>query len=102
MRASLALLTVALLSAHLPAAPVDYLRDVKPILTKHCFGCHGPDKQRSGPRLDTARAIFQGGNSGSIVVTGQSAASRLGHAITGSNDVSIMPPKPPRPADRQT
>src|SRR5256886_8001707 len=31
---------------------VDYTRDIKPLLTKHCAACHGPDKQRAGLRLD--------------------------------------------------
>ncbi len=42
-------------------APVDYNRDVKPILAAHCFKCHGPDaakrkggsKKSGGLRLDT-------------------------------------------------
>ena len=37
-----------------PTGPVDYTRDVKPILAQHCVKCHGPDKQRGGLRLDTA------------------------------------------------
>ena len=54
------LVTLALLLAtqlveaddKLPA--VDYLRQVKPILTRHCVGSHGIDKHESGYRLDIA------------------------------------------------
>jgi mono/diheme cytochrome c family protein len=78
------------------AEPVDYLRDIKPILRKHCSTCHGPAKQKSGFRLDTAAALLQGGNSGPAVVPGQSVESRLIQAVTGADDVPAMPPKGPR------
>jgi hypothetical protein len=78
------------------ADPVDYLRDVKPILAARCSACHGPDKQRSGLRLDTAAAVLKGGNSGPAVVPGKSGSSRLIQAVTGAADVPAMPPKGPR------
>jgi hypothetical protein len=86
------------LTAPLAAAePVDYVRDVKPILAARCYSCHGPEKQRSGLRLDTAAAALKGGNSGPAFVPGKSGASRLIQAITGtSDDVPAMPPEGPR------
>jgi mono/diheme cytochrome c family protein len=78
------------------AAPVDYLGEVKPILAKNCYACHGAAKQRGGLRLDTAAAALQGGNSGPAVVPGQGGSSRLLKAVTGRDDVKVMPPKGPR------
>ena len=49
------------------AAPVDYVRDVQPILTQHCVKCHGPAKEESGLRLDTAAALRTGGYSGAAM-----------------------------------
>ena len=39
---------------------VDYLRQVKPILTQRCYACHGALKQKGGLRLDTGEAIRRG------------------------------------------
>src|SRR5437016_528801 len=90
-----------LASPILAAEPVDYLRDVKPMLAQHCYSCHGAAKQRSGLRLDTAASARKGGNSGPAVVPGKSGASRLFLAITGADDVKVMPPKEPRLNARQ-
>ncbi len=79
------------LSAQEPA--VDYLRDVKPIFQKHCVGCHGPAKQKSGLRLDTAAHMLQGGSEGSVVAVGKSKDSRLLHVLTGVKDAPAMPPE---------
>ncbi len=86
-----------LLAGPLSAAePADYLRDVKPVLSRHCYACHGPDKQRSGLRLDTAAGLRKGGNAGPAVVPGHGSSSRLIQAVTGTGDVKAMPPKGPR------
>ena len=45
-------------------APVDYLRDVKPVLAEHCCRCHGASQQKSGLRLDTAALALKGGGVG--------------------------------------
>ncbi len=44
--------------------PFDYVRDVKPLLAKHCYACHGALKQKSGLRLDTVALMRKGGDSG--------------------------------------
>src|SRR5687768_17224867 len=36
----------------LSAAEPNFVSDVRPILEAHCFKCHGPEKQKSGYRLD--------------------------------------------------
>jgi hypothetical protein len=81
----------------LAAASVDFGRDVRPILTKHCIACHGENKQRGSLRLDSAVAVRLGGNSGPAVVPGKSGDSRLITAVSGGNDdIPVMPPKGPR------
>ncbi len=101
MRALLALCVVALLpSLALTAPDADYHHDIKPILARHCVGCHGPDKQRASLRLDTAKAIHVGGSSGPAVVAGKSADSLLVKAVLGLGDTKVMPPKGDRLSER--
>ncbi|MCA9142381.1 MAG: DUF1553 domain-containing protein [Planctomycetales bacterium] len=76
------------------ADEIDYLRDVKPILTNHCVKCHSAKKQESGLRLDLGGGVLRGGDGGPVVVAGQVARSRLIHIIKGEDeDVGLMPPE---------
>src|SRR4051812_27350694 len=44
----------ATMTASLSAAdaPVSFVRDVKPLLARRCFSCHGPTAHEGGLRLD--------------------------------------------------
>ncbi|MBX9791801.1 MAG: PSD1 and planctomycete cytochrome C domain-containing protein [Pirellulales bacterium] len=79
------------------AEAVDFTREIRPILAGHCFKCHGPDKQESGLRLDTAQGLQTGGYSGPAVAAGKSAESLLIKALTGADDASAMPPEGEKP-----
>jgi hypothetical protein len=92
-RVSLAIVLMSLAGPASGAEKTDYLRDVKPILSRRCYACHGALKQKSGLRLDTASAIRRGGESGPAVEPGKSGESLLIDAVTGSNGVTRMPPK---------
>src|SRR6185437_8243503 len=97
MKAFLTLCFAILLPGSLVAAEsVDYVRDIQPILAKHCTSCHGAKKQRSSLRLDTVRAAHIGGDSGPALVPGKSSESRLIQAVIGAKNVVAMPPKRPR------
>ncbi len=39
----------------------DYLKEIKPVLQKRCYACHGALKQEKNLRLDTARQIIDSG-----------------------------------------
>ena len=75
------------------ATPIDYARDVKPIFERRCFACHGALKQESGLRLDTARSILAGGESGPAVIRSDPAASVLVQRITSKDEAERMPPE---------
>ncbi len=91
-RGLLAIGAVCLLAGAARADDVDYLRDVKPILQKHCYDCHGPDQPQAGLRVDAAALAIAGGDSGAAIVPGDPAASRLLSAVEGTSDeISQMP-----------
>src|SRR5436853_2910611 len=73
--------------------PVDYLRDVKPILRDRCFACHGALKQRSELRLDTAAAMAKGGVAGPAVAAGDPEHSMLLERVTEPTEKERMPPQ---------
>jgi cytochrome c553 len=75
------------------ARRVDFLTDVRPVLARSCFACHGPDKQRGGLRLDVRAAALMGGDSGPVIRIGQSAESRLIRYVAGLAADKVMPPK---------
>ena len=77
----------------LVAAEVDYVRDIKPVLSRRCFSCHGGLKQEQDLRLDTAELMKKGGASGPAVIAGQSGTSLILSAIQGTNGASRMPPE---------
>ncbi len=84
------------LAATVGAASVDYVRDVKPLLTEACSQCHGAAQQKGGLRLDTAALALKGGDTGSAFKPRRSAESLLIQAVRGTHaDISRMPYKKP-------
>lgn len=72
---------------------VDFARDVRPMLDKHCVSCHGGEKQEAGLRLDLRQAAMLGGDSGKSIVPGKSAESRLIEYVAGVDPDLVMPPQ---------
>ena len=82
------------LSASLQAE-VGFNREVRPILSEHCFTCHGPDaKQRKGKlRLDVREEALQPAASGkAAIVPGQPKQSALMQRIRTTAPDEVMPP----------
>ncbi|MBN9522056.1 DUF1549 domain-containing protein [bacterium] len=75
------------------AAAVDFARDVRPILNRHCVACHGAEKQKGGLRLDRRADALRGGDSGKAVVPGNAADSLLLNLISGADPDAVMPPR---------
>lgn len=73
--------------------PVDYKKEIAPILASRCLECHGPEKQRGGYRLDSRALAIDAGDSGKKgIVPGKSAESSVVARIAG-RDGKRMPPK---------
>ena len=68
-------------AAHVSAADSpDFSRDVRPILSQHCFKCHGPDDKarKGGLRLDIRESAMKEAKSGGIaLVPGKPDQSEL-------------------------
>jgi len=108
MTSKRSLVGLALLSALLPrttsadkpaAADGTSLRffetKIRPVLVKHCYGCHSAKagKSEGDLRLDTRTAIRTGGGRGPAVVPGKPEKSWLLTAISHADPDLRMPPK---------
>lgn len=88
-------LCVLLLPAAVRAAPIDFNRDVRPILSGQCLKCHGiDDKARKGKlRLDVREAALAPAKSGArAIVAGKPDESELVKRIFTSDEDDLMPP----------
>src|SRR5437762_3594072 len=64
-------------------AKVDFAREVRPVLGKACFECHGEKKPKGKLRLDSKALAMKGGNSGMVIVPGKASESYLVKRIRG-------------------
>ena len=79
----------------LTPAPVDFNREIRPILSEHCYTCHGPDenKRKSGLRLDRQEDAFRVLKSGqAALVAGSPEKSSLVARIETKDADELMPP----------
>ncbi len=74
------------------SSAVNFERDIRPLLHARCVECHGPEKQKSGLRLDGKAAAMKGGASGSVIVPGKSAESELVRRVSSADENEMMPP----------
>ncbi len=88
------LATILLTIAPLAAKPVDFDREIRPIISDNCFACHGPDEQKrmANLRLDTRAGAFADRSGYKLLAPGDSAASRLYQRVSASNKARRMPP----------
>jgi ankyrin repeat protein/mono/diheme cytochrome c family protein len=77
-----------------PAASskVDYTEHIRPLLSQHCYSCHGPEVQQSGLRLDLRQPALRGGDYGPVIVPGNSAESKLIRRLANGDGGLQMPP----------
>jgi hypothetical protein len=76
------------------AAPVSFLHDVKPLLARRCFSCHGPNAHKGGLRLDKADSAIAELDSGvHAIVPGNVEQSALVTRVTADDESERMPPQ---------
>jgi hypothetical protein len=91
------LLAGAAVAMLIPASsgPIDFNRDIRPILSDNCFSCHGFDNssRKAGLRLDDREgATADLGEGVFAIVTGQPEASALLDRIRSTDPDEVMPP----------
>ncbi len=74
------------------AAPVNFSREVLPLLSENCFSCHGRDEshRKADLRLDTREGATD--DAVRAVVPGQPEASEMIKRILSQDDEEVMPP----------
>ena len=74
---------------------VFFENEVRPILVRRCYECHGEGESAGGLSLDSRQGLLAGGDSGSAVMPGEPDESRIIRAV--HYDGYEMPPDEPLP-----
>jgi len=78
------------------AKPVDFTRDIQPLLANHCILCHGPDPsaRKADLRLDVREGAIAALEEGRrAIVPGDPAKSELLKRLAPADPDDVMPPK---------
>src|SRR5688572_2831239 len=88
---------VALMAAAVGSAigadpsPPDFAKQVAPLLTKYCTGCHNPKDHEGKLSLETFAGLEKGGEHGAVVLPGQADSSRMIRVLTGDAEPRMPP-----------
>jgi len=77
-------------SAATPADIEYFEKNIRPLLVRHCYECHGP-KRKGGLRLDSHSEMLAGGDSGPAVVPGDVTASLILQAVAHQVEPKMPP-----------
>ncbi|MEW4528082.1 PSD1 and planctomycete cytochrome C domain-containing protein [Maioricimonas sp. JC845] len=77
--------------------PVDFVRDVQPILRDNCYECHAGTTEEGSLNLGIQARALRGGDSGPAIVAGKSDESLLIQMISGGDEDRQMPPEGKKP-----
>jgi hypothetical protein len=95
-RASLCCFLAMQALAALRAEDINFARDIQPLLTVRCVGCHGPTHQHGGLRLDTREHALKGGESGRPVIETPLEENELWRRVASNSAEVRMPLEGPR------
>ncbi len=73
--------------------PVDFVKDIEPLLAAHCYKCHGEQRSEADLRWDSKESVFKGSDHGAVLLVGKSAESRMIHLVAGLDPQQVMPKK---------
>ncbi len=89
LSASGAPLTVAALKRD---APVDFAKEIHPLLKRSCLACHNTTKAKAGLNLESPQAILKGGDTGPAAAPGKGAESLLLRSASHQEEAAMPPP----------
>lgn len=94
MKLSPLLLGMVLGATPLAAAPVDFAREILPLLSDNCFHCHGPSEtgRKAGLRLDLREGALRVKDGKASIVPGKPDESELVKRLYTSDPEDLMPP----------
>jgi hypothetical protein len=74
--------------------PIQFNRDIRPILSENCFVCHGPDNnlRKADLRLDREQDVLADRDGTRIIVPGKPAQSELWRRLSHAEPGKRMPP----------
>ncbi len=74
--------------------PVNFDREIRPILSEHCFACHGPDKQarKADLRLDKREDVLRVREGIAVIVPAKVEESELVRRVASADPDEVMPP----------
>ncbi len=80
---------------------VDYVKDVMPVLQKHCIACHTAEEAQGGLVMETYIALMRGGESGPALTPGVPSSSRMFLMASGKMDPVMPPDDAERPKEEE-
>ncbi len=81
-------------AANVGAAPIEFDRDIRPLLSDNCYQCHGPDEKarKAKLRLDQKESAFRVEDGVAVIKPGKSVESELYRRISTTDPDDHMPP----------
>ena len=89
------LIPAAAIAVQLPPSaerPVDFVKDIQPLLESSCVKCHAKGKDRGGLSIETHEGLLKGGDTGGAIVPGNSAKSLMIELVS-SDDLEMLMPR---------
>lgn len=75
--------------------PVQFGKDILPILAHNCFECHAHGKKKGGLDISSREALLKGGKNGPAMIAGKSAESLMIQLVMSKDDDERMPSEKP-------
>jgi WD40 repeat protein len=73
-------------------APIDFAKDVYPLLKRSCLACHNTTKAKAGLNLESPASILKGGETGPAAITGKGLESLLVRSAAHLEEAAMPPP----------